>query len=82
MAMCAVPCAYYKYRNILEQKVNVRSIPPTINPEPSMGIQTIFIEKETTDRSLLYLEPNNQTTFCQLCLKAMNMVSPSQCLLV
>ena len=42
-AMCTLPCAYYKYRNILEQKVNVRSIPLTINPEPSMGIQTIFL---------------------------------------
>ena len=29
-------------RNILEQKVNLRSIPLTMNPEPSLGIQTVF----------------------------------------
>ena len=59
-------CNYYKIRYI--------------NPETSLGIQTVLIEKETTDRSLVYSEPNKQTTFCQPCLKAMNMVSPSQCL--
>ena len=38
--------------------------------------------KNYTDRSLVHLEPNTQTTFCQLCLKAMNIVGSSQCLLV
>ena len=38
-----------------------------------------LLEKETTDRSLLYPEPNNQATFCQSCLKAMHMVGLSQC---
>ena len=55
-------------------KVNLRSIPLTINPEPSFGIPTVFIKKETTDGSLVYPEPNNQTFFRHLCLKAMKMV--------
>ena len=33
-----------------------------------------FIEKEITDGSFVYAEPN-QTTFCQLYLKEMNMVN-------
>ena len=57
-------------------------IPLTINPEPTLGIQTVFIEKETTDKSLVYPKPNSQKPFCQLCLKAMNIVGPSQGLLV
>ena len=65
---CTSQCTYYKDRNILEQNVNLRSIPLTINPEPSMSIQTFFIEKETTDGSLIYREPNNQ-------LKATSMVN-------
>ena len=72
MLTCTSPCTYYK------DQVNVRSIPLTINPEPRL----YFIEKEITDRSLVYLEPNNQTTFCQLCLKAISMIGHSQCLLV
>ena len=32
--------------------------------------------------NIVYPEPNNQTTFRQLHLKAMSMVSPSHCLLV
>ena len=35
-------CTYYKDRNILEQRVNLRSTPLAINPEPSLGIQTDF----------------------------------------
>ena len=39
-----------------------------------------FTETETeTDGSLVYPEPNNQTNFCHLCLRAMNMVVPSHC---
>ena len=34
-----------KDKNILEQKVNLRSIPLTINPEPSLGVQTVFHRK-------------------------------------
>ena len=65
-------------RNILEQKVNLRSIPLTINLQPSLAVQIVFTGKETTDGSLVYPGPNSQTSFCQLCLKAMNMVGPSQ----
>ena len=64
---------YYKDRSFLEQKI-------TQNLVWVSGL--LFIEKETTGRSLVYPAPNNQTTFCQLCLTAMNMVGPSQCLLV
>ena len=53
----AVPCR--KDRNILQQKVNLRSFPLSINPEYILGIQTFFIEKETTDGCLVYPE---QTT--------------------
>ena len=44
---CTSPCTYYK------DKVNVRSIPLTINPEPSLGIQTLF-----------YRERNNRQVSC------------------
>ena len=30
-------------RNILDYKVNLMSIPLTINPEPSLGIQVVFL---------------------------------------
>ena len=56
-------------------------IPLTINPEPSLGIQTIF-HKELTDQSLVYPESNNQATFCQMCLKVINMVGISWYFLV
>ena len=36
---CISPCTYYK------DKVNVKSIPLTINPEPSLDIQTLFYGK-------------------------------------
>ena len=63
---CTSLCTYCKNRNI--------------NPETSPGIQTVFIEKEATDGSLVYPEPDKQITFRQLCLKAMNMVVlPSVC---
>ena len=42
---CTSPCTYYKDRNILEQKVNLRFIPLAINPESSLGIQTVFHRK-------------------------------------
>ena len=60
----------------------MRSIPPTINPEPGLSIQPAFIEEATTDGSLVYPELNDKITFHQLFLKAMNMVGPFQCLLV
>ena len=44
---CISPCTYYK------DKVNVRSIPLTINLESSLGIQTIF-----------YRERNNRQVSC------------------
>ena len=44
---CISPCTYYK------DKVNVRSIPLTINPEPSLAIQTLF-----------YRERNNRWGSC------------------
>ena len=61
----------YLALHLLQGKVNVRSLPPTINPEPSLSIQTLFY------RESVYLEPSNQTTFCQLCLKTINMVGRS-----
>ena len=48
---CTLLCTYYRDKNILEQKVNLRSIPLTINPEPSLGNQTVF-----------YRERNNRFT--------------------
>ena len=36
------PCIYYKDINVLVQKVNLQSVPLTINPEPSLTIQTVF----------------------------------------
>ena len=45
MLMCTSPCPYYK------DKVNVRSIPLTINQEPSLGIQTSF-HKERNNRQV------------------------------
>ena len=49
IVMCApVYVTYCKDRNILEQKVNLRPIPLTINPEPTLGIHT-FLYKKTTD---------------------------------
>ena len=47
--MCIPPCIYYK------DKVNVRSIPLTINPKPSLGIQILF-----------YGERNNRQVSCIL----------------
>ena len=47
--MCIPPCIYYR------DKVNVRSIPLTINPKPSLGIQILF-----------YRERNNRQVFCIL----------------
>ena len=44
---CISPCTYYK------DKANVRSIPLTINLEPSLGIQTLF-----------YRERNNRQVSC------------------
>ena len=38
---CTSPCIYYK------DKANVRSIPLTINPEPSLGIQTSFYKERS-----------------------------------
>ena len=46
-------CAYYK------DKVNVRSISLTINPEPSLGIQTLF-HKERNNRQVSCLPRTNQ----------------------
>ena len=37
----------------------MRSIPPTINPEPGLSIQTALIEEATTDGSLVYPELND-----------------------
>ena len=44
---CTSPCPYYK------DKVKVRSIPLTINQEPSLGIQTLFYGAEITEVSCL-----------------------------
>ena len=42
-----------------------------------------FFYRERNNRRVSCLpRTNNQTTFCQLCLKTINMLSPSQCLLV
>ena len=54
---CTSPSTFYKDKNILEEKVNLRSIPLTINPETSLGIQTVFIGNKTADASLVYPEP-------------------------
>ena len=79
---CNTSCTYYKEKNILEQSINLRSIPLTINPEPSLGIQTIFY-RERNNRQVSCLPITKQPhNFCQLCLKVMNMVGPSKYLLV
>ena len=44
---------------ILEQKVNLRFIPLSINPETSPGILTVFIEKETGPLSTQSERPDN-----------------------
>ena len=46
-------------QNILEWKLNLRSIPLTFNPEPSLGIQTVFY-RETNNRQVSCLPRNNQ----------------------
>ena len=79
---CTLPCTYYKDRNILEQKVNLRSINSPSAQKLVWVSRLLFVEKKTADGSLVYPEPNKQTTFYQPCLKAMNIVGPSQCLLV
>ena len=49
IVMCApVYVTYCKDRNILEQKVNLRSIPLTINSEPTLCIQTFLYKKQQT----------------------------------
>ena len=79
---CNSSCTYYKEKNILELSINLRSIPLTINPEPSLGIQTIFY-RERNNRQVSCLPiPKQPHNFCQLCLKVMNMVGPSKYLLV
>ena len=87
IVVCAFACinAYLavhllQRKDISGQKLNFRSIPLTNKPEPTLGTQTaFFIEKETTDGSLVYPEHNKQTTFHQLHLKAMIMMNePSQ----
>ena len=51
--MCTSPSTYYK------DKVNVRSVPLSINPEPSLGIQTLF-HKERNNRQVSCLPRTNQ----------------------
>ena len=51
--MCTSPCTYYK------DKVNVRSIALTTNPESSLGIQTLF-HKERNNRQVSCLPRTNQ----------------------
>ena len=53
----------------------------TLHQHNLVCVSTLFfIEKETTGESLVYPEPNNQTTVKQLCLKAIKMlVFPSVC---
>ena len=48
--MCTSLCTQYKNGNILEWKVNLRSIPLTINPEPSLDIQTIYYRERKNRR--------------------------------
>ena len=48
-----------RQRNILEWKVNLRSIPLTINPEPNLGIQTIF-HRERNNRQVSCLPRTKQ----------------------
>ena len=50
---CTSPCTYYK------DNVNIRSIPLTVNPEPSLGIQTLF-HKERNNRQVSCLPRTNQ----------------------
>ena len=69
------------YHALYKGKRKVYYTPPSTQNLVSVS-RLYFIEKELTDRSLVYLEPNNQTTFRQLRLKAMNMVGRPQCLLV
>ena len=56
--------------------MNIRSIPLTINPEPSMGVQTVFIEKETTE---IFLNISSNNVFF-LVLKEKKELSPWQIL--
>ena len=67
IAVRAHVCAYVyldlhllQRQNVVEQKVNFRSIPLGFNPEPILGTRLFFIEKETTERSADSLEPNNR----------------------
>ena len=60
---CTSPCTYYKDKNILQQKVNLRSIPLTINREPSLGIQT-FLQGKVPQKCLLSTQ--NQTTVFEI----------------
>ena len=50
---CTSPCTYYK------DKANVKSIPLTINPEPSLSIQTSFY-KEINNRQVSSLPRTKQ----------------------
>ena len=58
------------------------SISLTINTQPGPGIQIVFYRERDNRQLSVYPELNNQKTFHQLCLKAMNVVSHSKCLLV
>ena len=67
IAVRAHVCAYVhldlhllQRQNVVEQKVKFRSIPLGINPEPILGTILFFIEKETIERSVDSLEPNNR----------------------
>ena len=83
MLTCTSLCTYYKkqkYFRVLQSKLQVYSTHH--QPSTQSVYPYFFIKKETTDRSSDYPEPNNQTTFCQQCLRKMSMVGPSQCLLV
>ena len=53
MLMCTLPCTYCK------DKVKVRSISLTINPEPSLGIQTLFC-RERNNRQVPCLPRTKQ----------------------
>ena len=56
---CTLLYTYYNDRNILEWKINLRSISLTINPEPGLGIQAIF-HRERNNRQVSCLPRTKQ----------------------
>lgn len=74
---CTLLCTHYRDRNILEQKLNLRSAPQTIN----IWVSRLLLQRKKQQNSLLLSQnqTSSQTTFHQLGLNAINIFGPSQC---